>query len=525
MEQKLHKAQQYKKQNKLSQAINEYEQYFNNYEGTPSLFSSYAECLRKSGRTKKAIESLESANELFPNSEILLNEYYICLDSVWSWYRAVEVAEKLIKINPSNSEHYFKLGTAYSVLKKHNKALKQYKIGLEKRHDISFDELLIKIKKGISSQNYNEITSKYKHLGGKNNFGVIFHYYYEKMYITKIAKYKGVVKREELFYKKVQKDFPQLKNVSPSYIDSRIYNDLLYLTVEVVETSETDHTGPIDSVKVIECSKKISSIPYQEIIRKYPNPNYSLIYKNRPVRIVTFFTEIHKKNVNKTLFSSLQMMLQQNKYPPIIKDIFDYLESSIMEDKLYLFLDPEKHYSLLHGDFIPSNMKLDKLDNEVKLFDWATFKIGPHFLDILKYFSKSLTPYEDVKSLYLYNNTFNDKLSVLEKIFFLYAYIVLYFVTFIITKRVSEKNIEKYIFPALKDFEKSINEFKNNELFIKLKETEERANRLSIEKKKLRLENQRIENKLFNLEQSKSWKITAPFRKIIESIKNITFLR
>lgn len=77
-----------------------------------------------------------------------------------------------------------------------------------------------------------------------------------------------------------------------------------------------------------------------------------------------------------------------------------------MGNNLYAFVKPEKHYSLLHGDYVPSNVTIDQIEKNIKVFDWGTFTTGPHFLDIAKYFAETITPYKKVQNLYLYDKNF-----------------------------------------------------------------------------------------------------------------------
>lgn len=518
MEQEIKKANRYRKRGELEKAIKEYEKYIKNKKGNnPNIIVAYVNCLRKSGSTKKAQDVLESSISLQPENEVLLNEYFNYLDNAWRWEDANIIARKLIEVNPYNSEHYFKLGKGHSVLKEHEKALSVFKKGLEIKHRMSFEELLTKIESGITP-NYNEVSSIYKHIGGKNNYGVIIHNYNEKKYITKITEYKTPARREEMFYKEIQQDFPKLKEITPKFINSKIYDKLLYLTVEIIESSSSKE---LNIQKVIESSKKISSIYYRDAKEKYSNPYYSFHFKNRPVIIVNFFTNIHKKSINKKLLTSLKRELTQKNYPQSLKKLINELEKLIMQNKLFLFINPEKDYSLLHGDFIPSNMKEDIVTEEVKVFDWATFKLGPRFLDILKFFSKKLSPYVQVKELYLFNDTNNENLSIIEKIFFLYAYIILYFVTLNLMDKVTEENIEKYLTPALKDLNILVEDLKKDGFFIKLKRIEDERRKLVIENRKLRNENKKNKIQINKIKNSSYWKITSPLRKVVKFIKSV----
>src|SRR5699024_7436755 len=111
---------------------------------------------------------------------------------------------------------------------------------------------------------------------------------------------------------------------------------------------------------IIDLAQQISSIPYQDIIHTYPNPAYLFQFRNKPAFIIQFFTQIHEKYYNEKLFTELYKLIGQNHYPASVNSVIHQLESLIMNHHLYVFIDPRKHYSLLHGDFHPSNMKMKK---------------------------------------------------------------------------------------------------------------------------------------------------------------------
>src|SRR5690625_451344 len=100
-----------------------------------------------------------------------------------------------------------------------------------------------------------------------------------------------------------------------------------------------------------------------------------------------FFTEIHQKQYNEMLFSLLYKRLKENNHPKSVNDTIKKLESLIMNNSLYIFMQPEKHYSLLHGDYIPQNLKANKNNELPFVFDWALFTIGPRFIDIARFLS------------------------------------------------------------------------------------------------------------------------------------------
>src|SRR5690625_2791183 len=222
-----------------------------------------------------------------------------------------------------------------------------------------------------------------------------------------------------------------------------------------------DNVNKANIAEIIQTSKRISSIPYEQIVKKYPNPNYLFQLKNKPFFIVIFFTQIHRKKYNKLLFNLLYKLLKQNDYPESTENIIKRLETLIMNNSLYSFINPKEHYSINHGDFIMQNLILKQEDQSIKVFDWATFTTGPHFIDIARFISSSLVPYSEVKELYLDNEETGGDLSLIEKIFFLYSLILLYLLR--LKKKATESKQEIYIKPALKDMEDLVSLFMETE--------------------------------------------------------------
>src|SRR5699024_8763413 len=120
--------------------------------------------------------------------------------------------------------------------------------------------------------------------------------------------------------------------------------------------------------------------------------------------------------------------------------------------------------SLIHGDYNPRNSKLKKQDQSIKVFDWETFKIGPRFIDVARYLSGALIEYSDVKEIYLDDKELGGKLSLIEKIFFLYALILLYILTF--REKQVENTLEKYITPALNEMVILVSKFTQTEYYL-----------------------------------------------------------
>src|SRR5699024_8638793 len=358
------------------------------------------------------------------------------------------------------------------------------------------------------------------------NYGAFVHSYKGKKFFTKITNFStNAAKREEVFYKDISTKYLSLVDLVPTFVDSQVIDNILYLTSEMIEETSVSYKQLPDAISAIE---NISTIKRSEIVEKYPNPNYLFQMKNRAISIVIFFTQIHRKSYNEQLFRLLYKLLNQNNYPKPVIHLVNKLESLIMDNKLYALINPEEHYSLLHGDLIKPNIKSDGNEKNIKVFDWATFTTGPHFIDIARYLSDLLIPYSDVKELYLSNPETGGKLGLVERIFFHYSLILLYIF------RLKEKKVDKRLpdciepcFLELKslvdkldmnEYQKAIQELSVEKENAEKEITQLRDKQSKLERKIKKLEeaNNRMQVRHDNMINSKSWKLTGPLRKLAE---------
>lgn len=512
-------AKQYQKQHKWQKAVECFEQYMRENNGcTDEVYASYARCLRLIGQIDHANKILNEGCSLYPQNEKILTEFFRLYDHLGYWEEAKFAANDLTEINPQNGEHYLKLGRANSWLLNKKQAEQAYKKGLEYKHGLSFEALKEKIQRGFT-KDLSKVTTEYIYINGKNNLGAFIHHYQGKKFITKISKTTQSVRREKTFYRNVLTRFPSLKEITPLYIDSQTFDQVQYLTIEMV-----DGAMPAKTLEEInDVSQQISSITYQEIMHHYSNPDYSFLFKSRPSSIGVFFTKIHQKYYNQKLLSTLKELTRRRNYSKRAAQVLDRLESLIIDNHLYVFIEPDRHYSLLHGDFISANMKETKQGNVVKVFDWASFKVGPRFMDMARYVMKAAVPYNEVREMSLLNTESDKGLSLIEQIFFLYSYILLNFVALKDKNKHPDEILSEFIIPALTDMEAKVSQFKQEEfgtsvqLILDNEMSVTQQNKELREKlAKLETEKSKVQSKLHNVLSSKSWKITAPLRRIME---------
>lgn len=483
------------------------------------LYFYYAHVLRIAGRYDDAKKILFEGCELYTNETKLLEELFRLYDTLAKWDKAEKIAKELINLEGGNPEHYFRLGRVYTFKREKEKAKESYEQGLSVNHGVSFKQLIDKVRSNFPIDK-QEIKTEYKYIKGKNNLGNMVHSFDGGKYITKILRNRAGSKKEVSFYKEITSHFSELADISPSFIDFQIIDNIIYLTIEMVDgLAQNEQKKYLN--EIIDASFKITSVKKEKISKHYKNSNYSLQLKRRAISIVPFFTRINEREVNERLFRSLKSLGKQNKYPEQMIKVIEELEDLILENRLYKWIDEKRHYSLIHGDFIPGNMLVDKKSKNIKVIDWATYKVGLSVSDMSMYFVGSSTKYEKIKEVYLSRK----ELELIEKIFFLYILITMHYVQ--LRYGTTDKLVNEMLAPALRDLKLLINEFKQTSFNVTI-DMFERRNRLLVEKVKhletennqLRKEIERLEKRHRNMLSSKSWRITSPLRKIVK-IKKI----
>lgn len=520
----LHVAKAHQKKREWKEAVHSFEKYIKESNGDFSVdvYVSYAKCTSQLGDINHAIEILQKGKAAHPESARILKELFHLFSSINEKDNAKTVAQSLVDLNPEKSSNYFLLGKAYAALNRTEEAKINYITGLEHKHGLAIEVLIEKIQDGFADTP-EEVSSEYIFISGRSNYGSFIHNYKGKKYLTKISDNSIRGKREDTFYKALCEDFPVLKEHVPAYMDSIVIDNILYLTLEMIENVPVISEHITD---VLAASQKISSIPYEDLVTKYPNLNYSFQMKNKPNPMTVFFTQIHQRYYNERLIAQLYKLMKQNNYPDSARSVVQSLESFIVNNELYLFLKPELHYSLVHGDYNQSNSKIATEDQKVKVFDWETFKIGPHFMDIARYLSGAHIPYSDVKEIYLDNDCFDQKLSSIEKIFFLYALILLYMLTFR-EKKIGNK-LDVYITPALNDLESLVDEFTKTDYYFNVKslmnekEKQDTSGIAKLDEKisSLHKGETKPEGHGGNVFYSKFERFTAPIRKLLKRKDN-----
>src|SRR5699024_982802 len=197
------------------------------------------------------------------------------------------------------------------------------------------------------------------------------------------------------------------------------------------------------------------------------------------------------------------------------------LEALVMDNQLYVLLDPERHYTLLHGEYKPGTIIIEDSTKKGYVIDWSTFTIGTPCVEIARYLSASLPAYQKIQQLYLQQAKQIDRLTFVERILFLYANEIFVILRFIKPKNTEHRDkIKQLISEALDDIARLIEAHRPYiddrlqliQLHEKLNASKHQINTLQKDKK-------RLKNRLNHTFNSKSWKVTAPLRKISERLR------
>lgn len=415
-------------------------------------YATYAEALRVTGQTNRAKEILGAGNALYPASEAILVEFLNVCMNMNDYQSALVVAGDLIKLDPKEGKYYLELGRAFSQIGENAKAEAAYKIGLIYHHEMATEQLIEKVQETITD-NATHIHSTYRYLGGMNNLGVIQHEQEAKAYITKITRLEKGSLRENLFYEKVLKYYPRLADVVPAHSHTEIMDDLQYMTIEKVDNVKKN----VSVEEIVRVSEQITSVAYDDIVKPFPNPRYDFVLqKNMGPPAIEFFTEIHRREQNESLFVALNTYLKQQGFFEKMAPLLMKLESLVMGNELYTHLDPAKHYSLLHGDFTLANMSVRESDGALQVLDWGSFTIGPRFMDMALMLSNLPISIEGMKNTYLLSGEVERPLAVIERIYFLFGFITLYCVK--LTEGNAVHLIERSITPALEYMSECVDE-------------------------------------------------------------------
>lgn len=498
---------------------------------------AYAHCLRHIGKMQAAANILDELAKSHPGSEPVLVERVALHETRMDWASAEQTLQKLVHAHPDRATYYFRLGRAQVGANDLEAARHSYQTGFAHHHTIPFDQVIRKIQ-GTLPTSSTDIKSSYWLTGGLDNFGTLVHETPTGKYFTKIV--NPAKDRERLFYEGLLPEHHQLSAITPNYVGSQRIDDTLYMTMEMLDPPTTMP----EFRQVVAIARAINNIDVSDVGPDYANPNYKFRLDLNTPAVVKGFAHIHEFRYHRQLFDTLHRLAPTAEDPQTAKRIVQQLEDRILGNHLYAFVSPPMHYTLLHGDFKPNNIMTDT--HNFRVIDWQGFRTGPRFLDIVKYAIHAKLPYTTLQDQYLFDTT-HDALSPIEHIFFLDAYILMILLTSM--RKSLSSGLAQHIGPALADMDTAIAQLKTQQFGTTAKLAADRIQRLETkltqhelaaqqqerklqntsnqltesrhEKRSLATKNRMLTQRLKNIETSKSWRLTAPLRRVASAWKGL----
>jgi thiamine kinase-like enzyme len=369
------------------------------------------------------------------------------------WEKAIKIGENLLVIFPRNIDYHRMVARCYQNINNHKCANDI----ITKCESLNFDlNQVIKILQERLGENSCE--SKYVRLDGFNNRGMIVHTSVDNEYLTKISQSKHS-RMEKLFYLKVIDYFPTLKNVTPFLKD---FFEIPNIELFLITTKKIDGEKPPINKNIISqaghISKTVSSIKYSQVKEWFP---IKVNKEGHPIiDLLWSFTSINEKSTNTKLINTIYKKMKTQNYSTTSLNSIKRVEKVILKNEMYENINPEIHFSIQHGDFFSWNLIKEKHTNNLYLIDWGLMRIGPTWCDMAGFLGEVKYPFELIKEDYLCNKEFSEQLDEVEKLFFIYTLIAVWFTKF--SKEEFETSHDTYLNPAIETLEEMVIEMNSN---------------------------------------------------------------
>ncbi|MFS0861493.1 phosphotransferase [Fredinandcohnia sp. 179-A 10B2 NHS] len=363
------------------------------------------------------------------------------------WEKAVNVAKSLVELHPNNVDYRLKLAKCYQQTENREMAFYTLQRGMGIR--INLKEIIKMIETDLNSD--HPIASKYQYLGGWQNLGLIEHSQSNNgnKLITKIASLEAS-KNELLFYSKISRLYSEIQYFLPKIINIRFIEQdrLCLITMEKI-SGVIPHIDERIIKDVIKINETISLMTYKDLDKLFEIPTARLeeITPNKMMSFLDNSFFINEENMNRKIFKSMFEHMLKFKYSSKSLMLIKDLESIIVDNQAYHLIKPEHHYSVQHGDFSLGNFLYDKSMDKLFIIDWGHMRVGPRWSDLAGFFGRYKFSFSKVNKLFLIDKNSGGKLDVIEKLFFTYLLIVVWFV--VMSREEFEQNINFCLLPAL----------------------------------------------------------------------------
>ncbi|WP_293696183.1 phosphotransferase [uncultured Agrococcus sp.] len=382
--------------------------------GTEAWFVELAKTYRVASRRQDARALLERARKEIetPSIRVAEEEYYFHAFAR-DYENALNSSERLTRIDPSYAKGHFLKGKTLVRLTRFQQAREAFITGLRVAHDAPLEEVIERVESGLLATLGSRFRCESEYVVGRggNNLGILMHRVGSRQYITKIAQSPGPIDVGGNFYRNIVPRIPELRDVTPAYINSQRIEGIYYLTMEYVEGNAS-----IADDDAVELAKRLARIGYAELQGVQGLSKPALLLVNRPTSLARFFGRLHRKSGTRALFKQLSGVLRANEYPASMQRTTVELSKLVQRSRVFTLIDPERHYCLAHNDFRSGNLIGVNLETPAKMIDCESVRIGQRFADLASYFGCQQRPFEHFDSCFQRHESMRS-VSVAERVY------------------------------------------------------------------------------------------------------------
>ncbi|TXI81273.1 MAG: aminoglycoside phosphotransferase family protein [Flavobacteriales bacterium] len=204
--------------------------------------------------------------------------------------------------------------------------------------------------------------------------------------ITKIM-HQDHCGREVAFYSRIRRAFPKLATISPDPLDLwQVTPNMVLLTMERVPGRSAD-SGSMSTDEVsafVRNYQAIAEIPFGAVAGEIGERNTEnglshgyLASALHMVHTPAGFTQ--------TMEWTIRTVTERGYSQPVVDAVVQAMEH-LMEHAFHTRVQPERHYSLLHGDMHRHNVLMS--EERTVLIDWARCTTGPRGIDLVVLFRR-----------------------------------------------------------------------------------------------------------------------------------------
>jgi tetratricopeptide (TPR) repeat protein len=416
----------------------------------PNVYLGLGKAYKEIGLYNRSEQIYKLGIATFPDNFKLQMGYAHLLMKKEDWVQAIRQWHKVIHSNKEDVNYnlYLKLLKCYLHLDCYQSVNYYMRRGLQVTKGLNVNKLIEDIQYKINPNKQN-VRSRFVFAGGAHNLGVIEHEYFKKgiikKYITKICDSvidRNRIANEKLFNLQIREEFPQLKDITPKFIDYTEFDkgNLSFLTFEKVSGVD------MVSAEALHVHKKILSVVPKKYMYSFQMPEF-LSPENE--LFLCGFSTIHEEETNRKIIGWLRKRASELENSSSILFLIERLQNVILGQRLYDELKPDVHYGFFHGDFKSENILQECKTDRCFVIDWTTFGVGPKGLDMTIFFNELDFSFEEVDKSYLANQEVG--LKRIEKIIFIYAYIVYRFIS--MKKRENQESLHDFLQQTIEKME------------------------------------------------------------------------